>query len=57
MYVLLFSIKENQLLQIASVDFSKEPEMLTNLKETYEQEWQDELLIFDEEDNTLWIIW
>ena len=52
-----YTIKADELLQIASVDFSNEPEMLSDLKTKYEQKWQSEYLIFDEEDNMLWIMW
>jgi hypothetical protein len=52
-----YSITADQLLQIASVDFSKQPKFLSELKSKYEQEWQADYLIFDEEENTLWIIW
>ena len=52
-----YLITEDELLQIASVDFSKKPEMFNDLKTTWEHDTKAEFLIFDEEDNTLWIIW
>ena len=52
-----YGVTAEELLQIASVDFSKQPELLGDLKSKYEHEWQADYLIFDEKDNTLWLIW
>ena len=45
------------LLQIASVDFSENPQMLIDLKKNFEGKREAQYLIFDMEENTLWIAW
>lgn len=51
------TVTEDELLQIASVDFSENPQMLIDLKRKFEGEDEDQFLIFDMKENTLWIAW
>lgn len=51
------TVTDDELLQIASVDFSKNPQMLIDLKEALEKEEKAEHLIFDMEESTLWVAW
>ena len=48
---------EKILLLIAGVDFSENPQMLIDLKRKFEGEDEDQFLIFDMKENTLWIAW
>ncbi len=45
------------LLLIAGVDFSENPQMLIDLKKNFEGKREAQYLIFDMEENTLWIAW
>ena len=51
------TVTEDELLQIASVDFSENPQMLIDLKKKFEGKNEAQYLIFDMEENTLWIAW
>ena len=51
------TVTEDKLLQIASVDFSENPQMLIDLKKNFEGKREAQYLIFDMEENTLWIAW
>ena len=51
------TVTEDELLQIASVDFSENPQMLIDLKKNFEGKREAQYLIFDMEENTLWIAW
>ena len=51
------TVTKDELLQIASVDFSENPQMLLDLKEKFEGKEEAQYLIFDMEENTLWIAW
>lgn len=51
------SIDADKLVQISSVDFSENPEMLSKIKETWEGKDKYKYLIIDMEDSRLWIIW
>lgn len=48
---------EKILLLIAGVDFSENPQMLIDLKKKFEGKIEAQYLIFDMEENTLWIAW
>ena len=48
---------EKILLLIAGVDFSENPQMLIDLKKKFERKNEAQYLIFDMEENTLWIAW
>lgn len=48
---------EKILLLIAGVDFSENSQMLIDLKEEFEGKNEAQYLIFDMEENTLWIAW
>ncbi len=48
---------EKILLLIAGVDFSENSQMLIDLKEEFEEKREAQYLIFDMEENTLWIAW
>ena len=48
---------EKILLLIAGVDFSENSQMLIDLKEEFEEKREAQYLIFDMEENTLWIYW
>ena len=48
---------EKILLLIAGVDFSENPQMLIDLKKKFEEKREAQYLIFDMEENTLWIAW
>ena len=48
---------EKILLLIAGVDFSENPQMLIDFKRKFEGEDEDQFLIFDMKENTLWIAW
>ncbi len=50
-------IDSDELIQISSVDFSDEPKMLEMLKNKYQNMEQGKSLIFDGENECLWIIW
>ena len=45
------------LLLIAGDDFSENPQMLIDLKKKFEGKNEAQYLIFDMEENTLWIAW
>ncbi len=45
------------LLLIAGDDFSENPQMLIDLKKKFEGKIEAQYLIFDMEENTLWIAW
>ena len=49
-------IKADELLQIASVDFSNEPGMLSAIKASWQNKKESQNLIFDERSNILWIV-
>lgn len=51
------TVTADELLQIASVDFSENPQMLIDLKEEFEGKDEAQYLIFDMKENTLWIAW
>ena len=51
------TVTEDELLQIASVDFSENPQMLIDLKKNFEGKREAQYLIFDMKENTLWIAW
>ena len=48
---------EKILLLIAGDDFSENSQMLIDLKEEFEEKREAQYLIFDMEENTLWIAW
>lgn len=48
---------EKILLLIAGDDFSENPQMLIDLKKKFEEKREAQYLIFDMEENTLWIAW
>ena len=48
---------EKILLLIAGDDFSENPQMLIDLKKKFEGKIEAQYLIFDMEENTLWIAW
>lgn len=48
---------EKILLLIAGDDFSENPQMLIDLKKKFEGKNEAQYLIFDMEENTLWIAW
>lgn len=48
---------EKILLLIAGVDFSENPQMLIDLKKKFEGKNEAQYLIFDMEENMLWIYW
>lgn len=50
-------IDVDELIQISSIDFSDEPEMLEALLNEYESEYSRDNLIFDEVNDLLWIVW
>ena len=51
------TVTEDELLQIASVDFSENPQMLIDLKKNFEGKREAQYLIFDMKENMLWIAW
>ena len=48
---------EKILLLLAGVDLSENSQMLIDLKEEFEEKREAQYLIFDMEENTLWIAW
>lgn len=51
------TVTEDELLQIAGVDFSENPQMLIDLKKNFEGKREAQYLIFDMKENMLWIAW
>ena len=51
------TVTEDELLQIAGVDFSENPQILIDLKKNFEGKREAQFLIFDMKENTLWIAW
>ena len=53
-----YTINANELLQVASIDFSSEPNMYSSLKSGYESDPDyKKIIIFDDEKNTIWLLW
>lgn len=53
----IYSVTHDQLLQIASVDFSENPQMLENLGNQNPEEIEAQKIIIDEKENMLWLTW
>ncbi len=52
-----YSVTADELIQVSSIDFSSSPNMLKSMKEEYKDSDYAKNLIFDEEDNILWLAW